>query len=131
MITRDSIKEFTLEQCQAYEQQLQQQYDFDQSITQCYTEEIDHVINCVLWLEDRRQALTYQDMSRRALAARYNADGSPDPRGRHIATPRGIADSVAHAAELTGYAQKTIQTYLVTRPQEYYRITVKDIDTQS
>jgi hypothetical protein len=124
MITPLDIQEYTLAQCQEALELLDQQYDFDQTLTgETYTQAIDHVVNCILWIEDRQRELMYlangekgaesrnKQAENRALGIAYTA----------IMTPKGRADSVKEAAALTGYTQSTIRTYLVNRREEYYR----------
>jgi hypothetical protein len=124
MISQLDIQEYTDAECQEALELLDQQYDFDHALTGAtYTQEIDHVVNCILWIEDRQKELMYlangergaegrnKQAENRALGIAYTA----------IMTPKGRADTIKAAALLCGYTQATIRTYLVNKREEYYR----------
>jgi hypothetical protein len=118
MLSEIDIRDYTEEQCQQALADLDREYDFLRPINNNYTPEIDHVVNCVLWLEDRLKTLMYKELGERGLEGRL---ASLALNQKAVMTPRGRADNVTEAAKLMGYSQQTIRTYLVTKSEEYYR----------
>jgi hypothetical protein len=112
----DNIKLMTKSECQAEIKKLEKQYDFKQPLAK-YTNEVDHVINTLLYLEGRIEEIDTSEAALRGVETRTVNMNLLTA----IMTPKGRAENLKAAAELMGYKKNTIHTYLSSKPTEYYR----------
>ena len=122
MITQDYLQTLQEPQLGQLLQDLDAEYDFDLCIKDTYTQEIDHIINLVLAIEDEIRQRGYQENAEKATATKQLKAGMPKLALARIHTPKGEFDSIKDAAAAHCYAQRTIITYLTTQPDVYYRI---------
>lgn len=103
-------------QCEDYVRQLEKTHAVKKTITR-YTDEIDQVVNAILYAEQRIEEILTSEAALRGVETR-NITMKVLPA---IMTPKGRAENLKAAAELMGYKPNTIHTYLNNKPNEYYR----------
>lgn len=115
-ITAEHVQDWTREQCNQRIKEIERAYNVKTTITR-YTDEIDRIVNAILYLESRIEAIALSESAQKGVETRTATLGILQA----IMTPRGRADTLKEAAALMGYKEATIHTYLTSKPEQYYR----------
>ena len=115
-ITADQVQDWTRDECNQRIKEIERAYNVKTTVTR-YTDEIDRIVNAILYLEDRIDYINSSDAAIKGAETRLNTMGFLPA----IMTPKGRANDLKAAAELMGYKQATIHTYLTSKPDQYYR----------
>jgi len=118
MFTSEEITLFDRGQCESALKKLDKTYGLNKTIVR-YTDDIDSIVNIVLDIRTRIEAIEVDEMVERCAVTKATNQGTEHLIG--IMTPKGRADDLKSAAELMGYRQSTIYTYLTSKPEQYYR----------
>jgi hypothetical protein len=115
-ITADQVQDWTREQCLERIKEIEKTYDVKATITK-YTDLIDQVVNAILYLEGRIEEINVSEAAIKGAETRLNTMGFLPA----IMTPKGRANDIKEAAELMGYKESTLHSYLTAKPDQYYR----------
>jgi hypothetical protein len=115
-ISAEIVQDWTREQCLERIKEIEQAHNVTTTITR-YTDEIDRIVNAILYLEGRIEEITISEAALKGAETRLKTTGFLPA----IMTPRGRAENLKEAAELMGYKETTIHTYITNKPDQYYR----------
>jgi hypothetical protein len=129
LLSQEQIETMNIAECQKQLKLLDKAYDLDKPLNQMTPEEfaqVDDVVNCLLFLEDRIRQQQIVDVAHQANIARWGPPKVKEPKVEKPGRPARkfrigdvVYENLADAAKKTGIKSQTLKTYVSRKPDRY------------